>query len=105
MTDSFPAPTDPAPGCLPVPLSQLTARWPRSIREELAVHPPGAVLSIPLDELAEALRHGRVRFPWNRVRGWIVPAVRRGSPERGERLLELPLPVVAPLFAAFNGGE
>lgn len=95
----------PEPKCLRVPLEKLTPHWPRSIRNELAAHPPEATLAIPLDELGEALLHGKVKIPWMRLRTWINPPLNPNATARGELQLELPLPVVSPLFTALGGDE
>jgi len=95
----------PAPGCLRVPLKKFTPHWPRFIRNELAVLPAEATLAIPLDELGEALRHGKVKFPWTRLRAWINPPLEPAADSGKELHLELPIPVVAPLFTALSGND
>ena len=109
MFDPLPTPPgkeeEHAPDCLRVPLEKFTPHWPRSIRNELAVLPAEATLAIPLNELGEALRHGKVKFPWARLREWIHPPL-EPAPAPGQELhLELPIPVVAPLFNALSGNE
>lgn len=93
------------PQYLRVPLEKLTPHWPRSIRDELATHLPEATLAIPLDELGEALRHGKVKFPWTRLRSWITPPLESAIIPGRELHLELPIPVVAPLFTAWSGND
>ncbi len=104
MFDS-PSPGKDTPRYLQVPLKQFTPHWPRTVREILAVHPVELTLAIPMDELGEALRHGKVKFPWKQLRGWINPPINPDETIQGDLRLELPLPVVVPLAAALYGTD
>lgn len=88
-----------------VPVEKLFAKWPQGIRAELAKLPADATVNIPLDELSHALKHGRVRFTWLQIQCWMTPPLAGESAVLGEIALELPLPVVAPLFLAVGGGS
>jgi|GEM_PF-1191140 len=101
----FPGPAKPGapalPGVIALPLAKLRDAWPEAIREEVAACPPDARVDFPAAELATALRQGKVSVPWQRLRGMIMPKMAAaGESLYDEALLELPLPVVAPLFMA-----
>src|SRR5216117_3090043 len=106
------APTpEPQPDALPpdfliVPLTQLTSGWPDAIKEALADLPDlpslsEATLALPKDELEKALKRGKIAFSWKRIRAWIMPAPpTTTASELDDTPLDLPLPVIAPLFLA-----
>jgi len=83
---------------LTVPLSSVSDTWPDPIKEALAAQ-PDATVALPVDEIEQALKRGRIVFAWRRIRSLIQPTL---SPATVSALddtqLELPLPVVAPLF-------
>src|SRR5437016_841344 len=82
------------------PLTQLTSGWPDAIKEGL-VDLPDATVALPKDELEQALKRGKIAFPWKRIRPWIMPLPPpTTASELDDTPLELPLPVIAPLFIA-----
>lgn len=97
---AVPPPAKPAEPqeALTVPLASVSDTWPDTIKEALAAH-PGATVVLPVDEIEQALKRGRIVFAWKRIRSLIQPAL---SPSTVSALddtqLELPLQVVAPLF-------
>ena len=96
---------EPHPAAVPlepliVPLTQLTSGWPDAIKEGL-VDLPDATVALPKDELEQALKRGKIAFPWKRIRPWIMPLPPpTTASELDDTPLELPLPVIAPLFIA-----
>jgi len=106
------APTpEPQPDALPpdfliVPLTRLTSGWPDAIKEALADLPDlpslsDATVALPKDELEQALKRGKIAFSWKRIRAWIMPAPpTTTASELDDTPLDLPLPVIAPLFLA-----
>lgn len=94
-------PIPPVAGSIKLPLAQISVDWPETIREELANADPEACVEFPGAELGRALKRGKVALPWRQLRQWIVPALSTpGDLLYSDALLELPLPVVAPLFMA-----
>jgi predicted regulator of Ras-like GTPase activity (Roadblock/LC7/MglB family) len=87
-------PTEP----LSIPLTSVAVGWPEAIRQELAGL-PGATVSLPVEEIEQALKRGKIAFPWKRLRSWIRPLP---SPTAvaslDETSLELPLAVIAPVY-------
>jgi predicted regulator of Ras-like GTPase activity (Roadblock/LC7/MglB family) len=101
------APTAPVPqapavptGPLVVPLTQLASGWPDAIKQALA-ELSNPTISLPADELEQALRRGKILFPWKRLRLLInpppAPSVAQSS---DDTQLELPLAIIAPLYLA-----
>jgi len=83
-----------------VPLTQLTSAWPVAITQGLGDLPDAAV-ALPTDELVQALKRGKITFPWKRIRSWIMPPLPAPTASAlDDTPLELPLPVIAPLFLA-----
>lgn len=99
---STPAPT-PSGGIVPLPLHSVAARWPEAIREEIAALGAEAHIEYPLDRLGAALKRGKVALHWKELRSWI-PAIHAAPSAYDDAFLELPLPVVAPLFMAASAG-
>ena len=81
-----------------MPLNSVSDTWPDPIKQALAGQ-PDATVALPVDEIEQALKRGRIVFAWKRIRSLIQPPM---SPSTVSALddtqLELPLPVVAPLF-------
>lgn len=89
-------PTEP----LSVPLASIISGWPEGIRQELP-SPADAVLLLPADETEQALKRGKISFSWKRLRSWIKPPpLPATAAAMDETMLDLPLPVIAPLFLA-----
>jgi predicted regulator of Ras-like GTPase activity (Roadblock/LC7/MglB family) len=83
-----------------VPLSQLTNTWPDAIRQAVAGR-PDATVALPTDEVEQALKRGKIAFPWRRIRSWLMPPPEpTAASAMDEASLELPLSVIAPLFLA-----
>jgi predicted regulator of Ras-like GTPase activity (Roadblock/LC7/MglB family) len=58
-------------------------------------------VALPKDELEQALKRGKIAFSWKRIRSWIMPTPpATTASELDDTTLELPLPVIAPLFLA-----
>lgn len=97
-----PRPSAPLPPAEPlvVSLAQVSGAWPPAIRQTLPAA-PDATVTLPGEELEQALKRGRIVFPWRRLSAWVHP--RPSLPEDqvpDETPLELPLAVLAPLFMA-----
>ncbi len=58
-------------------------------------------MKLPPDELEQGLKRGKILFTWKRIRALIDPQLSLSEAQAfDETQLELPLPVVAPLFMA-----
>lgn len=92
-----PSPTWPsaAPGQLSV--GALMSAWPEPMRAELATCANAAV-HLPLMELEAGLKRGKVAVTWRQLKSWIHPSPTIAIPD--DTALDLPLPVIAPLFLA-----
>ena len=96
-----PAVREPTDACtIAVPLCQISSSWPESIRNEIASLAGDSVVEFPKAELENTLKRGLVAFPWGRLRGWITPVAPSGETPGDEISLNVPIPVVAPLFMA-----
>ena len=83
---------------LVVPLASLLSVWPEPIRQAVSAQ---AAAALPAEEIEQALKRGRISFPWKRIRSFIKPALApTTAAELDEAQIELPLPVIAPLFLA-----
>jgi predicted regulator of Ras-like GTPase activity (Roadblock/LC7/MglB family) len=84
---------------LTIGLTAVWEKWPESLRAKIAAHLPNSRLQLPLDTLERRLRQGSLLFTWKELCPWI-----EASPPEAlgfmavDNRLELPLPVVAPLF-------
>jgi predicted regulator of Ras-like GTPase activity (Roadblock/LC7/MglB family) len=76
--------------------------WPEPIRQALAgLNAPDATLNLPAEETEQALKRGRVVFPWKRLKPLVRPPLKTAlAPALDDVQLELPLPTIAPLFMA-----
>ncbi len=85
-----------------VSLSQVSQNWPAEVRHDIAgMNLGNARLALPLEEIEQALKSGKVQFQWKRLCQWFDPPVpATPSPAAGEMPLELPLKVIATLFMA-----
>jgi predicted regulator of Ras-like GTPase activity (Roadblock/LC7/MglB family) len=83
-----------------VAVDAVASGWPEEIRQELAcMKMPGARLAIPAVEICEGLKRRLVQFPWGSLRRWIQPQPPAGGASPfDDVVLELPLPVITPLF-------
>lgn len=84
---------------LNVPLTTLAESWPQALRQEIVQsNLADAKVALPVGLVEEALKRGRVSFPWKMLRSWIRPAPLATASAHDNVALELPLKVVAPLF-------
>ncbi len=85
-----------------VPLAAITTGWPEPIRHALAgLNAPDATLQLPAAETEQALKRGKVVFPWKRLKSLVRPPLKTAlAPALDDLQLELPLPAIAPLFMA-----
>lgn len=102
---ALPAPLEAAelstdPEGIKVPLIALAKSWPDAVRKELMNSHVGAMLSLPLSLLEPAMKQGKVAFKWRQLRAWAKPTPLSSLEEHDSLLLELPLPVLIPLFLA-----
>ncbi len=102
-------PTPPAPAPTPgseplrlmVGLTSLAEIWPEALRQEIVqLNLVDAKVALPADLVENALKRGRVAFPWKVLRSWIKPAPLPSVSAHDAAELELPLKVLAPLFLA-----
>ena len=86
---------------LVVPLAHVVRAWPDAIKQALAGL-SNATVSLPVDELEQGLKRGKILFAWKAVRAFIEPPPAPSATVQtlDDTLLELPLPVIAPLFMA-----
>ncbi|MFO1475450.1 MAG: roadblock/LC7 domain-containing protein [Verrucomicrobiota bacterium] len=96
-----PAPARPAaevPSFI-IPLATVAETWAEPIRYEIGeLGVQDAKLALPIDIAEQALKRGRVAFPWNVLRSWIRPAPAAVVSMHDNAMLEIPLKVLAPLF-------
>jgi predicted regulator of Ras-like GTPase activity (Roadblock/LC7/MglB family) len=84
-----------------IPLKELFESWPGELRAEIGHwNLPQLVVSLPAEQINAGLRQGKVAFPWKTLRSWIVPAPPSAASTHDKAILELPLPVIMPLFLA-----
>jgi predicted regulator of Ras-like GTPase activity (Roadblock/LC7/MglB family) len=88
-------------GVMRIPLKNLTELWPENVRAEVAHwNLEQLMVALPADKVNAALKQGKVVFSWQNLRSWIVPTPPSTTSLRDEALLELPLPVIMPVFLA-----
>src|SRR5262249_49398824 len=64
------------PSLVSVPFLSMTETWPEAMRQEIArMNLANARLAMPPETIEDALKRGRVAFPWKVIRSWIRPAV------------------------------
>ena len=96
-----PAPVLPADsGTLLVAMADLADEWPANIRQEIAqLQTPNPQVALPLAELGQALKRGRVQYNWKQLRAWITPSQFFDVPSpHGETALDLPTKILTPLY-------
>ena len=99
--DPIPQPPKPTPDVpsLHVPLMTLTEGWPEALRHEIVqLNLTDANVALPAQAVEQALKRGKVAFPWKVLRSWIKPAPLPTVSVHDNAALELPLKVIAPLF-------
>jgi len=105
----MPKPVPPAPAPMPVTsgevlpgiaLTQVMAdSWPESLRTEIAQTGLDRLeLVLPADVIGDSLKKGKVSFQWKILRAWLKPAPAEAASAHDMMSVDLPLPVVAPLF-------
>ena len=96
----------PATGTLDLPIAQLSASWPDSVKHDIAqFNLAHAVIGIPLDYVDAGLRTGKVEFTWRQVCAWLKPASPAAQLSiNGELRVPFPLNFVAPLFIKATAG-
>jgi Uncharacterized distant relative of homeotic protein bithoraxoid len=88
-----------AADCVNVELGFLSQSWPAELRLEIARwNSSEAKVALPAEPVREAMKHGRVAFPWGTLRGWITPEPPATQSIDENAMLELPLAVITPLF-------
>lgn len=85
---------------LSVPLAMVDDSWLPAIKNEIArTQLTGLKLEVPATELSRSLKIGKIEYPWRQMRQWIKPALPENTgAEHADKLITLPLKVVAPLF-------
>ena len=80
-------------------LSALAEGWPEALRLEIVqLNLADARMALPVQLVEEALKRGKVAFPWKVLRSWIRPAPLPTVSAHDNLSVELPLKVIAPLF-------
>ncbi|MBM3846944.1 MAG: hypothetical protein FJ405_11755, partial [Verrucomicrobia bacterium] len=92
---------------LSIPLAMVDEAWPDWLRTAVAkARLAGPKLQLPVEEADRGLKSGKLEFAWKTLREWIVPPLPAGlAAEHGEKVVSLPLKVVAPLFLQQTRGE
>jgi predicted regulator of Ras-like GTPase activity (Roadblock/LC7/MglB family) len=84
-----------------IPLKNLTELWPEKVRTEVGHwNLEQLMVALPADAINAALKQGKVIFSWQNLRSWIAPTPPSATSLEDKALLELPLPVIMPLFLA-----
>jgi hypothetical protein len=107
----MPAPAPAAPAApsaaresifLTIALGELAQTWPDQIRQEIvALNLISASVALPQGVIENAIKQGRVIFPWKMIRSWVKPPVSPAHQSAHDALLlEIPLKVVTPVFLA-----
>ena len=86
--------------CLMVPLGIVNDTWLEPLRLQIAnCNMPDLRVELPVDEVAHALKCGKVEYTWRQLRAKIRPELPENlGAEYADTLLTLPLNIVAPLF-------
>ncbi len=97
---SQPTPAPAQAETLSVPLSSCAVSWPEAVRQQISGLKEVS-FELPLGEIEQALKRGKAVFTWGQLRSWIKPSSGASSISLiPETQLELPLPILAPLFMA-----
>ena len=95
------AKSEPAAEPLLLAMGALAKSWPDVVRKEiLELNLTEATVAMPAQVAEQALKQGRIAFPWKTIRSWVKPAVPATASPHDSLVLDLPLEVVAPLFLA-----
>ncbi len=87
-------------GELSVPLADVSKDWPEPVKAELASVKPDSILLLPMADVGNAIRAGKITFTWTQLRTWIKPTSITAASGQDATSLTLPLSVVVPLFMA-----
>ena len=87
-------------GELSVPLADVSKDWPESVKAELASVNPDSTLLLPMADVGNAIRAGKITFSWKQLRTWINPTAITAASGQDATSLTLPLSVMVPLFMA-----
>jgi predicted regulator of Ras-like GTPase activity (Roadblock/LC7/MglB family) len=94
-----PVPAAPEPPAIFVPLADLLNGWPDELKKEIMGSPlAGARVPLPGSLIEPGLKRGRVTITWEQLRTLVKPGSAASAHDHLE--LELPLPVIAPLYLA-----
>jgi predicted regulator of Ras-like GTPase activity (Roadblock/LC7/MglB family) len=88
---------------LAVALSQILAEWPETILQEIDANQwANRMVRLPLARLEAGLKTAQIRFAWGELIATIRPSPSPASLASPHEMtvLDLPLPVIAPLFFA-----
>jgi predicted regulator of Ras-like GTPase activity (Roadblock/LC7/MglB family) len=84
-----------------IQLAAVAEAWPEALRQEIVQSKLARLqLAIPAKFLEEAMKRGKVAFPWRTLRSWLTPAQPHSVSAHDGAMLELPMKVVTPLFLA-----
>jgi predicted regulator of Ras-like GTPase activity (Roadblock/LC7/MglB family) len=79
----------------------LAESWSEALRHEVVqLNLTDANVALPVDAVEQALKRGKVTFPWKVLRSWIKPAPLPTVSVHDNAAVDLPLKVIAPLFVA-----
>lgn len=94
--------TSAQPARLIIPVSELAVAWPEAVRQELQrLGCAQAQCAVPVNEITEPLKAGRVQVPFQRVVGWIGPKPTEPcAAHLADTVVELPLPSLVPRYLA-----
>lgn len=92
----------PAPALVspfPIAFSMIEESLPQELRLEAAqMNLADAKISLPMDQVADGVKRGRIAFTWKQLRGWMVPALPSAVSAHDGLTVILPLAVIAPIF-------
>ena len=105
-----PSPVEPTPEdsstssteFLSIPLAMIDESWADSLKSVIAHSKvAGLKLHLPYDEANKGLKSGRMEYTWKQLTAWMHPALPAGlGADHADKLLTLPLKVLAPMFLA-----
>jgi predicted regulator of Ras-like GTPase activity (Roadblock/LC7/MglB family) len=82
-----------------IAFSVIEESLPQELRLEAAqMELADAKIFLPIDQVAEGVKRGRIAFTWKQLRAWILPAVPAAVSAHDGLTVILPLAVIAPIF-------
>ncbi|MBI1840830.1 MAG: roadblock/LC7 domain-containing protein [Verrucomicrobia bacterium] len=100
-----PAPADPEPSeasgeLLSIPLAMIDESWSDALKSQIAhAQIAGLKLNLPYEEANKGLKNGKLEYNWKQLCEWMHPALPEGlGADHADKMLTLPLKVVAPMF-------